>query len=288
MDGEDIPLAAGARLTAEELDAAEGLGRAGTGLLHEICLDKLSKLHIREMPFCDGVTGSTGGQVWPASIALARLLLREPSLIDGKCVVELGSGCGLASVVAARSARRVLVTDGDGDAVANSRANLLLNAAFWRGGDAAEVFVQEMLWEDMAKGWPQSARVDVIMGSDITYQNNQGHMLTKVAEQILRPGGLFILVSDASRGGVHFLRDAMSAAGFDVEGSECEDENGQFCICLCRRAESRKAGWGSWYLPEQWEEYHHPSLDTPYYWNTETGEIVWSLAETGAVQVEAA
>ena len=51
-------------------------------------------------------------QVWRGALLLADLLLSQPQLVAARTVAELGAGCGLASVAAACSgARRVLSTD---------------------------------------------------------------------------------------------------------------------------------------------------------------------------------
>jgi predicted nicotinamide N-methyase len=51
-------------------------------------------------------------QVWRGSLLLADLLLGRPQLVAARTVAELGAGCGLAGIAAARAgARRVLATD---------------------------------------------------------------------------------------------------------------------------------------------------------------------------------
>lgn len=50
-------------------------------------------------------------QVWRCALLLGDLVLAHPELVEGKTVVELGAGCGVAGIAAARHARRVLLTD---------------------------------------------------------------------------------------------------------------------------------------------------------------------------------
>jgi predicted nicotinamide N-methyase len=51
-------------------------------------------------------------QVWRGSLLLADLLLSRPQLVAARTIAELGAGCGLAGVAAARAgAGRVLATD---------------------------------------------------------------------------------------------------------------------------------------------------------------------------------
>lgn len=65
---------------------------------------------------------------WPGGQALARLLLDQPNLVAGQRVVDLGAGCGIASLAAARAgAASVLAADIDAFAAAaialNAEAN---------------------------------------------------------------------------------------------------------------------------------------------------------------------
>ena len=68
-------------------------------------------LKIRELPItrADNPFGSesnpdadtTGLGIWPASVLLARWVVQERSLLQGKTVAELGAGCGLPALAAA-------------------------------------------------------------------------------------------------------------------------------------------------------------------------------------------
>jgi hypothetical protein len=53
----------------------------------------------RPPPIRDELYGA-GDVVWPASVALARLLAHCPSLVRGKRVLEIGAGLGLVGVAA--------------------------------------------------------------------------------------------------------------------------------------------------------------------------------------------
>ena len=59
-----------------------------------------------------GVFGGTGGRVWPAASALVRWQLRNPNLVQGSSVLELGAGCGACGLFAAgMGASNVMLTD---------------------------------------------------------------------------------------------------------------------------------------------------------------------------------
>src|SRR5207253_8226258 len=65
---------------------------------------------------------------WPGSQALARYLRDHPQLVSGKCVLDFGSGGGLASIAAERAgATRVLAYDLDPIAALVQAMNAQLN-----------------------------------------------------------------------------------------------------------------------------------------------------------------
>ena len=58
--------------------------------------------------------GDTCVTVWDAGIALSHILCQHPQLVQGKRILELGSGAGLVGCVAARiGARQTILTDLD-------------------------------------------------------------------------------------------------------------------------------------------------------------------------------
>jgi SAM-dependent methyltransferase len=64
-------------------------------------------------------TYGTGATVWPAAMVLLKYLERNPQLVRGKRVVDLGSGTGVTSLAAAiLGAANVICTDGE-DPVVN-------------------------------------------------------------------------------------------------------------------------------------------------------------------------
>lgn len=65
---------------------------------------------------------------WGSGIALARWLLDRPALVQGRRVVDLGSGCGVVAVAAALAgAATVVACDTDPDALAATAANAAIN-----------------------------------------------------------------------------------------------------------------------------------------------------------------
>lgn len=98
------------------------------------------------------------GQLWPASVGLARWLWRnrEPR---GKRVLDLGCGVGLPGIVAARKGARVLFADYFPEALDLARENAR------RNGCSGQEFLP-VDWRD--RGFRRT--FDLILASDVLYE----------------------------------------------------------------------------------------------------------------------
>jgi predicted nicotinamide N-methyase len=92
-------------------------------------------------------------ELWPAARALAEAL----PVVDGRRVVELGSGLGLPSLVAAAKGATVTATDWSPDAIALLRENASRNGLELR----AEV-------RDWRESWDE--RFDLALAADVLYE----------------------------------------------------------------------------------------------------------------------
>jgi len=204
----------------------------------------LGKISIRELPLADGVHASTGCQLWPASLALGKFVLSEPELSDGKSCIELGAGCGFASVCAALLCNSVIVTDYDLETVGNLSFNLDVNYGFWGKGIVAgetrtnelhdTMRAEQLQWDNVQQhGWPLERRADIVMGSDIIY-GNWGALVVQVAVRLLKPGGLIVILSAEDRGGLDDLEIELVQAGFDLELRHWRNDGQQFLLYTAR------------------------------------------------------
>ncbi|KAH7292904.1 hypothetical protein KP509_28G002900 [Ceratopteris richardii] len=115
---------------------------------------------------------ATGLMVWESAEVLATLLSMNSSTLASKTVVELGCGSvGICSMVAATTARLVVATDGDSDALALLAENLKMNAESFA---STEVFIEPLSWGceeqmDVVKQRTDMQGFDILLGSDVTY-----------------------------------------------------------------------------------------------------------------------
>ncbi|OVA04465.1 Methyltransferase type 12 [Macleaya cordata] len=130
---------------------------------------------------------STGLMLWESARLMSGVLATNPSIVEGKRVLELGSGCtGICSMVAAKSADLVVATDGDMKAIdllnQNVVSNLeqpILNKLFtkrleWGNRDQIEA-IKEM----NPKGF------EVIIGTDVTYVREAISPLFATASELI-------------------------------------------------------------------------------------------------------
>jgi predicted nicotinamide N-methyase len=135
--------------------------------------------------------------VWDAGVALCDWLCEagREAVAPGSSIIELGSGTGLVSIVAARlGAQRVVATDLE-------PALLLLGRNVWQQGSADRCAVRRCMWGDKAdihqireeqrRTIPGSdEKFDVVLGSDLTYKetNDAAAALLGTICEFLAPG----------------------------------------------------------------------------------------------------
>lgn len=161
-------------------------------------------------------------KVWPGSFVLGRLLRNyEP---QGKTLLELGAGCGVLSLIAARYGfSRIVLSDVVEDALRFARANVLRNHLEDRV-DVCHVDVT-------APGRdPRFGRgFDLIAASEILYLDELHGPLLKFTARHLAPGGKALFCTDMARAKPHFAK--LAAKSFTVTegrvGVKSRDEDGR-------------------------------------------------------------
>jgi predicted nicotinamide N-methyase len=113
----------------------------------------------------DGDIDESGQLIWPGSTVLSLYLMCRSSILHNKSVVELGAGCGVSGLLAAKFARQVVLTDRNPKVIDIIRDNIQRNEV------QETACAVQLKWgegvENFKKLFP--APFDLVIGSDIIY-----------------------------------------------------------------------------------------------------------------------
>ena len=165
----------------------------------------------------------TGLSIWPSAYVLSRWLAASEFVsFDGKTVLELGSGCGLVGLTIAQlGAAEISLTDLSPRTLENLRHNVALNSAADSAATAAPGWrmpsVRSIAWGDRST-WPAAGSVDLIIGSDLIYDDTTPTIISPLLAHALRPGvGEFIHAHPArGRVGPQDLAAELAAVGLTL------------------------------------------------------------------------
>lgn len=142
--------------------------------------------------------------LWDSAPVLADALAGFGDL-TGKRVLELGAGVGLAGLAARHLGAEVVQTDHSAEALELACANAALNGI---GGIAQEL-------ADWSQ-WTPSGRFDLVLGSDILYDEAAHGAVARLLSTCLAESGLALLSDPGRTATPGFLR-AMRAEGWRIE-----------------------------------------------------------------------
>jgi predicted nicotinamide N-methyase len=150
--------------------------------------------------------------VWPAALLSAEFLAEAPESVRGKTVLDLGCGCGMVGIAAARAgAARAIANDIDPVALWMAARNASANAV------GMETLGGDLLREPPRKEW------DVILAADLFYDKTVAKAMLAWL-RVARSQGARVLIADASRPfsprtGITVLRERRFATDSDLEGT---------------------------------------------------------------------
>jgi predicted nicotinamide N-methyase len=124
-----------------------------------------------------------GLMLWPSAVGLAEWLSRAPSQIQGKRVLEIGAGVGLAGLAARALGAEVTQTDFQADALTLCRHNADRN-----GMEGIRIARGD--WGDFPTDLPA---FDSVIGSDVLYERSLHGILDLLFPRLIAPGGQVIL-----------------------------------------------------------------------------------------------
>lgn len=149
---------------------------------------------------------------WAAGVALARVILDDPSIVRGRRVLDVGAGGGVASIAAAYAgAAHVLANDVDDWALATTRI-------------AAErqSMKIETLNADLTRDTARAADFDVVLCGDLLYEQSEAALQMDLL-RFAASNGATVLAGDAGRtyftpAGMDLIREIELAVPRDLEG----------------------------------------------------------------------
>jgi predicted nicotinamide N-methyase len=149
-----------------ELDLVEEALRVGPTAL-SLLRPRDAEALLDEEAFADEEFLPYWAELWPAGLALARAL---PAELDGVRVVEVGSGLGVPSLVAAARFAQVTATDWAREAIELLRANATRNRLV--------VDARVVDWRDL------EGEFDLVLAADVLYEQRNVEPLLAVLPRL--------------------------------------------------------------------------------------------------------
>ncbi len=166
--------------------------------------------------------GTTGMRTWEAALHLGQYLCANPSLVEGKRILELGAGTGYLSVLCAKflGASHVIASDGSDDVINNLPDSFFLNDL--QGSN--KIMPMDLKWGHALVGteeqsWNGGRRVDLVLGADITYNQSIVPSIVATIQELvdLFPTvSILIAATERNRATFQSFQDVCAQASFTV------------------------------------------------------------------------
>ncbi len=164
-------------------------------------------------------------KIWEASIVLSEYLAGiTPD--QAKHLLEIGSGMGIAGIVASSVGHRVTMTEYNPDAINFAHANANKNLA----EVDTDLKIVELDWNK-----PQlKGTFDVIFGSEIIYNDRDYQPILKLFKTYLKPGGEIILAERVRKTSIEFFRQMSEIFDIKAQKKILRSKEGEIMVMLCR------------------------------------------------------
>ncbi|KAL4585052.1 hypothetical protein LXL04_009665 [Taraxacum kok-saghyz] len=160
---------------------------------------------------------STGLMLWESAQLMASILASNQTIVSNKTVLELGSGSGgICSMIAARTARLVVPTDGDNKTLELLQENVATNL---EQSLTPNLKIKKLEWgneQDIESVKKESGEkgFEVVIGTDVTYVAEAIVPLFKTAKELILKDGVLILCHIFRRVDEGSILSAASCFGF--------------------------------------------------------------------------
>jgi predicted nicotinamide N-methyase len=151
-------------------------------------------------------------EVWPSAYVLAQQISAHRGVAPGRSkrrLLELGCGCGLATIAAQACGFETVAVDYYAEALEFVRLNALLN-------DVPVPVTRVVDWRE----YPEDLRdFDLVVAADVLYERDYCRLIAVAFRQSLRPGGLG-LVTDPQRTKAESFPEECRRAGLQASAPQ--------------------------------------------------------------------
>ncbi len=164
-------------------------------------------------------------KIWEAAIILADHLAGMP-VDSNKRFLEIGSGLGVAGIVASCFGHRLTMTEYNPDALNFMRANAIHNLAWSRSNP-----------EICTLDWHRprlDGRFDYIIGSEVIYREMDHQPLLNLFRAYLKPGGAIILAERVRKTSLAFFKQMGEFFKITAQKKTLRSTGKEIRVILCR------------------------------------------------------
>jgi predicted nicotinamide N-methyase len=153
-------------------------------------------------------------ELWPSGVALAARIARDPMIVQGRRVLELGCGLGVTAIAALRAGADLLVTDYSPEALALCSFNALEQTG-------TQPRTLRVNWRDPGPRLHDSGNgFPVVLAADILYEGRDVDPLLALIDEAVAPDGEFWLAEPGRPPAARFL-ESICARGWIDESEQC-------------------------------------------------------------------
>jgi len=161
-------------------------------------------------------------KIWKASWVLADHLAGMP-IEKETAILEIGSGIGVAGIVAFTFGHQITLTEYDTHAIDFAHANARLNRC---GG----MKIEKLDW------WKPKleSQYNMIVGSEVLYSERDFDALLQLFTNYLKPGGQVILAMKPRQSAMEFFNRARGDYDVSMKKVEMKSDEGATTVFVCR------------------------------------------------------
>jgi predicted nicotinamide N-methyase len=154
-------------------------------------------------------------ELWPSGVALAAKIFRDPGLLLGLRVLELGCGLGVTAIAALRAGADLLVTD-------YAQAALALCALNSLEETGKEPEALRLNWRDPSDQFFElvGAGFPIVLAGDVLYERRDVEPLLGLVDRIVAPGGELWLAEPGRAPAASFV-EVIVDRGWRQQSEQC-------------------------------------------------------------------